>query len=343
MGSVCSCIDPPNPNSQKSIELLNVLSSETNPDYQLEDVSQVQLQQAIQNLSRRYLTSKLFSTLKNPSLLQIPFSFTPGPLSKYECDSIQALEAEYGSYNPQYLSGDYTVSLPLVTIDQLLYQGDWDIVTKTPHGIGTSYCLVSHEKYVGQFRYGKKHGLGRLIRENGDIFEACFFDGVVEGNGTYIDFEGKVYIGEFRNGEKCGYGKEQDRHESCYEGEFLAGVKHGTGKMIWADGRKYEGEFKEGKITGVGEFLWPDGKSYYGELVNEKLHGKGHIVFNDGSEYEGDFVDDLQDGHGIMKFNQDEFYEGGWKMGKQHGQGTYHNLSTGKSQNGMWSYGVLAS
>lgn len=343
MGALCSCMDTPSHNSQKSIEILNVLSSETNPDYQSEEVSQAQFQKALQVLSRRYLTAKLLAIIKDPSLFKLPYSFTPGPLTKYESDSIQASEAEYGLYYPQFSFGEYTVSLPLVSIDQILYQGEWDMVTKTPHGTGTSYCLVSHEKYVGQFSYGKKHGVGRLIKENGDIFEGSFDQDVMHGSGTYIDYLGKVYIGEFRNGEKNGYGKEQDRHESCYEGDFVDGVKHGNGKMIWADGRKYEGEFKEGRITGIGEFLWPDGKSYYGELLNEKLHGKGHVIFQDGSEYEGDFTDDLQDGQGVMKFSQDEFYEGEWKMGKQHGQGTYHNLSTGTSQSGLWSSGVLVS
>ena len=70
----------------------------------------------------------------------------------------------------------------------------------------------SGEKYVGEWKDGKKHG-----------------------KGTYI----------YTNGEKE---EELEAVSSSYVGEFKDGKKHGQGTVTFTNGNNFVGAFKNGKV-----------------------------------------------------------------------------------------------
>src|SRR4051812_11210314 len=63
-------------------------------------------------------------------------------------------------------------------------------------------------------------GKGKLVAENGDIYEGEFRRGTFHGKGKYIFNLGSYYEGEFVDGKKEGYGIEVYVNGSRYEGEF---------------------------------------------------------------------------------------------------------------------------
>jgi hypothetical protein len=48
--------------------------------------------------------------------------------------------------------------------------------------------------------------LGKLVLQNGDIYEGDFVENEFSGNGTYTFASGDKYVGEFRNGRYNGSG-----------------------------------------------------------------------------------------------------------------------------------------
>ena len=257
--------------------------------------------------------------------------------NEIESSIIKKTENEYGLYRTTPVWGELLVPFALVSYKDLFYVGEWDFILKVPHGTGISYDKHLDEKYSGNFKFGKKHGLGRVIFSCGDLYEGEFFEGEIHGNGTLLYIQGKVYIGEFVKGVKEGFGKEQDRHETCYEGEYLNDKRSGHGKLIWADGRVYIGEFLDDKMHGFGEYLWPDGRKYYGQWEKDKMHGEGNLLWDDGREYSGQYYKGLEDGNGKMLFANGDIYDGMWRDGKQHGIGILYKAE-GENK-GEWKNG----
>lgn len=82
--------------------------------------------------------------------------------------------------------------------------------------------LVDGSIHEGQYAEGKRHGKGRLVKPNGDIFVGVFqSDMMIKGIYTW------------KSGER-------------YEGDFKNGVPHGKGKFISRDGKVTQGEFANG-------------------------------------------------------------------------------------------------
>jgi hypothetical protein len=125
--------------------------------------------------------------MKSPKNLNLPYPLAGSSMSSQESSTIKLSELEYGVYNAHSSFGEYTIRHPLVQLPNFLYEGEWDMVTKTPHGSGTSYSASQQEKYCGQSKHGKRDGAGRLILNNGDIDEGEFKNGHMSGSGTLID------------------------------------------------------------------------------------------------------------------------------------------------------------
>ena len=67
--------------------------------------------------------------------------------------------------------------------------------------------------YGGEFKYGKKHGKGKML---------------------YND--GRVYEGDWKGNKKNGKGKYSHPEGAVYEGDWLDGKKHGKGRNIRSNG-----------------------------------------------------------------------------------------------------------
>ena len=72
-------------------------------------------------------------------------------------------------------------------------------------GKGT-YVFDNGEKYIGEFKNGKRHGQGRHTFSTGDVYVGEFKDDKRNGHGTYNFISGGVYVGQFKNDMRNGRG-----------------------------------------------------------------------------------------------------------------------------------------
>jgi hypothetical protein len=80
--------------------------------------------------------------------------------------------------------------------------------------------------YIGEFKYGKPSGLGKLTYDNGDQYEGSFFNDMLHGKGKYMYANGDLYQGEFQND-----------------------LPHGLGVYILENGNIYSGLWENGGLV----------------------------------------------------------------------------------------------
>ena len=114
-------------------------------------------------------------------------------------------------------------------------------------------------RYVGPFRNGKRHGIGKYWWPNRDRYEGAWVDGQRTGYGRYWWGSGNRYVGNFRNGRLHGRGTFYWTDGGRYIGYYRLGKRHGTGKMFWASGGRYSGQWRNGKRAN-GTYWFPDGR-----------------------------------------------------------------------------------
>ena len=66
------------------------------------------------------------------------------------------------------------------------------------NGFG-KYKYIDGEKYEGDWKNGKYHGLGTFTSRDGFVYVGKYKDGERNGHGTFTSFEGDKYVGEFKN------------------------------------------------------------------------------------------------------------------------------------------------
>ena len=188
---------------------------------------------------------------------------------------------------------------------------------------------TSEIPYEGPFKY-----------LNGDIYLGQMKNGLREGLGTQIYYDGSRYDGIWRNDVPNIKGRIIYTNSDYYEGDWKNGQKHGTGKFNWADGSFYEGNFDNGIINGSGTFYWNDGRIYEGEWKNAMMHGKGSHTLADGSKFMGEYFEDKIQGFGIYEWSDGSRYVGSWKNGVEHGVGLF-KVCSGKESKGEWDNGKI--
>ncbi|KAK5854006.1 hypothetical protein PBY51_015110 [Eleginops maclovinus] len=109
-----------------------------------------------------------------------------------------------------------------------------------------SFTYASGEEYHGEWKEGRRHGVGQLKFQDGTCFSGQFENGLFHGFGVLLFTDG-----------------------SRYEGEFAHGKFQGAGVFSRCDGMKFEGEFKDGRVEGYGLLTFPDGA--HGVPRNEGL------------------------------------------------------------------------
>uniref|UniRef100_A0A8C5Q6H1 MORN repeat-containing protein 4 n=1 Tax=Leptobrachium leishanense TaxID=445787 RepID=A0A8C5Q6H1_9ANUR len=124
-----------------------------------------------------------------------------------------------------------------------------------------SFTYSSGEEYHGEWKEGRRHGMGQLLFSDGSI-----------------------YLGQFENGLFSGYGvltfpdgsRKLKSNNPLYEGEFVQGKFQGAGVFTRYDSMKFEGEFKGGRVDGLGLLTFSDGS--HGVLRNEGLFESNKLV-----------------------------------------------------------------
>jgi hypothetical protein len=124
---------------------------------------------------------------------------------------------------------------------------------------------------------GERHGKGKYIFSNGDVYEGEFRHNIAVGQGVFIQVNGESYKGEFKNQKYDGKGICTYQGGDTYEGEFVGtviiitncvlhiitdGLRDGSGIYRHAAGNVYEGTFKKGKIDGKGKYTYINGDWY---------------------------------------------------------------------------------
>jgi hypothetical protein len=185
------------------------------------------------------------------------------------------------------------------------------------HGQGT-YTYANGDKYVGEYRVGKRTGQGTFTSATGEKYVGEFWDGKSHGQGTYTWPDGEKYVGEFRDGKS-----------------------HGQGTHTWPDGSKYVGEWRDDKYHGQGTYTFANGDKFVGEYQDGKAHGQGTLTFTDGRRYVGEYRGNKFYGQGTYTFADGSKYVGEWRDDKYHGQGILYNVNGTVQESGMWRDGEL--
>ena len=164
---------------------------------------------------------------------------------------------------------------------------------------------INKVKYIGQFKYGLFHGIGKIIDKKMEYIGE-FIEGKVDGF-SYVDEKDKM---NFK-----GYVKEKNSDIK---------LVYGQGSMVDGD-NTISGTFVDDKPSGDITLLHKSGASFTG-IYDDKLDffisGKGKLIIGD-QELSGEFID----GQGLMslKNNKQKIYYYGelliTKNGKLNGYG----------------------
>ena len=123
------------------------------------------------------------------------------------------------------------------------YDGDW--VEDKFDGYGTLFNFG--EKYIGNFKKGKKCGDGSLYKNNGDIIQGEFFEGKIK-KGKIMFKNMDEYEGNFKDEKMSGRGIYKYENGDIYEGFFENNLFNGEGKVTKKDGEVKKGIFKDGEL-----------------------------------------------------------------------------------------------
>ncbi|KAG9271390.1 hypothetical protein AMEX_G14311 [Astyanax mexicanus] len=168
-----------------------------------------------------------------------------------------------------------------------------------------SEILEDEQKSAGEYsgernEAGERHGSGKAVLPNGDIYEGQYEHGKRSGKGTYI----------FRN-------------RARYIGEYYLNLKHGQGIFYYPDGSKYEGFWVEDQRQGHGVYTYSNGDTYDGEWVQHQRHGQGVYTYHDtGLKYTGTWVKGKMESAGEF-IHLSYRYQGNFFNNKPIGQGKY--------------------
>ena len=136
-------------------------------------------------------------------------------------------------------------------------------------------------EYIGSFWSDSFHGEGKLLRDNGRIYDGSFAQGYFT-SGKYVDHTNRTFIGHFKNKRLNGRGLIQFQDGWSTEGTFK------NNKLI---AEKYEdvvpatGKFDGRDVPLETKFGW-----YVGKWKDRKPHDKhGRIYGFLGERFEGEF------------------------------------------------------
>uniref|UniRef100_A0A8C9A1E0 MORN repeat containing 1 n=1 Tax=Prolemur simus TaxID=1328070 RepID=A0A8C9A1E0_PROSS len=190
-------------------------------------------------------------------------------------------------------------------------------------GYGVYVYPNSFFRYEGEWKGGKKHGVGKLLFKDGSYYEGEFVDGEITGEGCqHWAWSGNTYSGQFVLGEPQGRGVLKYKAGGYYEGEVSHGLREGHGFLVDPAGQVYQGSFHGNKRHGRGQMLFRNGDKYDGDWVWDQRQGHGVLCCADGSVYEGQWHSDVFSGLGSMAHCSGVVYCGLWINGHPAAQAT---------------------
>ena len=225
---------------------------------------------------------------------------------------------------------------PKILEDESSYEGEWKNGKRDGLGI---LCWKDVSKFIGEFIEDKVLGFGKLIHEDGDIYTGYWNDFQAQGIGYYKTKKEASYEGYWKNDKQNGFGIEKWPRGSNYLGEYIDGNKEGYGILNFEGNGGYEGQFQCGSISGIGTFFFKDNRKYEGEWKNNKMHGYGIITWPDGKFYEGEFYEDKKEGFGVF-YSHRKIYMGLWKNSLLEGDTII--IENGRMKKQFWENGRVS-
>ena len=212
------------------------------------------------------------------------------------------------SINPKkYPIDNIRRSFPILIQGDFSYEGEWKNGKRDGLGI---YIKKNTAKFIGHFILDHVNGFGKLIDNNGDEYIGYWKNSQANGIGIYTRKKIISYKGWWKNDRQDKFGMEQ-WPKLDFIGDYVNGVKEGYGIMNIKEGI-YEGEMKNGNFNGIGKFTFNDKRKYEGEFVNNKMEGYGILYLPNNKIFVGHFKNDLQDGFGVF-YTQKKIYIGFWQ------------------------------
>jgi len=205
----------------------------------------------------------------------------------------------------------------------VFFEGKWE--NDQPNGYGIMKFPHSGDRHEGNYRQGKRDGLGVFLWANGDKYSGHFKQGVMHGYGRFEWVTGDVYNGDFCEGKAEGDGFKIYADGRKSYGMFSNSLEHGWIKETWPDGDSYNGFVEENQISGYGCFDWLKGDRYEGQWKDEVFHGLGCYTLISGSgmdkkvtDMRGNFEKGEFRGLGYYKSEESDFeYFGEFKKDKE--------------------------
>ncbi len=145
--------------------------------------------------------------------------------------------------------------------------------------------------------------------------------------------------GQWLNGVMTGEGSYVETGALEYTGSFVDGKFHGNGSARYANGLKYQGEWSKGKMSGRGTLTTPEGDTYVGEMSDDKFNGEGTLTKANGDIYTGFWINGALNGQGTLTTKGGMLYVGGFSENQFHGSGTL-TYPDGSYYEGSFSNGL---
>ncbi|KAJ1563524.1 hypothetical protein HK096_000583, partial [Nowakowskiella sp. JEL0078] len=121
----------------------------------------------------------------------------------------------------------------------------------------------------------ERHGKGKNIFVNGDVYEGIYQNGKRNGQGSYV-----WKNGQFENGKRHGSGSYTYANGDVYEGSWKNDLKHGKGVYTFkGSGSKKKGIWVNGALNGPGEIIHADHKIIGRFTSNDVFQSPAKIQF----------------------------------------------------------------
>lgn len=119
--------------------------------------------------------------------------------------------------------------------------------------------------YTGHWKDGAPDGFGEKQYVNGDTFVGFWVNGKREGRGSYLFQEGHIFEGMYVRDNAEGYGTLHTIEDDRYSGGWKNGLKDGVGIECLHTGEIFTGTWRGGKKVGAGALRLPGSeKPLYG-------------------------------------------------------------------------------
>jgi len=151
-----------------------------------------------------------------------------------------------------------------------------------PHGLGITIFL-NGTKYIGEWKNGEMHGQGEKIFPDGAKLSGKW-QGNKPWNAKRFSTKGRAYF-EYIDGFKQKNNKKEGVLFFRKEKDNFGWFETGDAKIDY----KYVGEIENGKPNGWGKFSYPSGYIFEGQYKEGKAHGKGSFSFPNGEKGIGQF------------------------------------------------------